>query len=148
MEQVDWIFGAASYMSYALLPRHLAEYWPRRDRPTPAATAAYMDFLGRTRFGDLWVPERGVVARSSPLRPETAPIDERRRADPDVRFFETANPGHLGGAMLLCLCPLTMANWSHVARNFLRRGREVRARGRRIRRHSTAAARRPSLTSH
>ena len=26
-----------SYKSYLLLARNLAEYWPRRDRPTPAA---------------------------------------------------------------------------------------------------------------
>ena len=145
-ERVDWLFGAASYKSYALLPRNLAEFWPRRDQPTPPATAAYMDFLGRARFGEDWQPTRGVVGVSTPLRPETAPIDERRRADPDIAFFESANAGHRKGEMLLCLCPMTLANWTHVAKNFVRRRRDVRARGRSMRRHG--AALRPSLTSH
>jgi len=148
-ERVDWLFGALSYKSYALLSRNLGVFWPRRDQPTPADTAAYIDFLARRRFGDAWQPARGVVARPGAmrLRPGTAPIDERRRADADVRFFETANAGHLDGELLVCLCPLTLENWAFVARNFLRRRRDVRARGRSIRRHSTAVPR-PSLTTH
>src|SRR6266498_3794147 len=31
---VYWYFDTFSYRSYLLLPRNLAEYWPRRDRPT------------------------------------------------------------------------------------------------------------------
>lgn len=148
-ERVDWLFGALSYKSYKLLPRHMAEYWPRRDVPTPAATVAYLNHIARQRFGDAWRAERGVVARPGAmrLRPEAAPIDDARRADPDVQFFESANAGHRDGELLLCLCPLTLANWTFAAGTFLRHRREVRARGRSLRRHSQAV-RRPSLTTH
>jgi len=30
--------------------------------------------------------------------------------DPDARFFDSANPGHRDGDMLVCLVPLSMRN--------------------------------------
>ena len=150
LEPVDWLFDTFSYRSYVLLPRNFAEYWPRRDRATPAGAAAYMDQLARDRYGDAWRPALGVVGRSGGkrLRPETAPVDDRLlAADADVRFFDTVNAGHREGDMLVCLCPLTVQNWAHALGSVARRQRDVRARGRSIRRHS-ASVRRPSLTTN
>lgn len=39
-----------------------------------------------------------------------APIEAGLLFDPDIRFFETANPGHREGDMLVCLAPLTAGN--------------------------------------
>ena len=142
-EAVDWLFDTFSYKSYVLLPRNFVDYWPRRDQPTPPAWAAYIDHLARERYGDAWRPERGIVERSGTkkLRPGTAPVDDALRADPDVRFFDDTNAGHRDGDMLVCLCPLSAANWLSAVRNFTRRQREVRTRGRSIRRHSIEARR-------
>src|SRR6185436_15252171 len=96
-----WFFDTFSYKSYLLLPRNLATFWPRRDRPTPPSVARFVDFLARRRYGDDWAPETGVVRRSGHkrLRATTAPIESGDLADPDVRFFEAANPGHRDGDM-------------------------------------------------
>lgn len=107
-----WFFDSFSYKSYVILTRNLAEFWPRRDREMPMDVARFIDFLARRRYGDDWSPETGVVHHSGKkrLRPETAPLDARLLADPDVRFFNTMNPGHRDGDMLVCLVPLRIRN--------------------------------------
>jgi hypothetical protein len=40
---------------------------------------------------------------------------------PDLEFFSHANPGHAEGDMLVCLCPLNMANWLSIGRRSLAR---------------------------
>jgi hypothetical protein len=107
-----WFFDTFSYKSYLILARNLGEFWPRRDRATPPRTRAFIDSLANERYGADWNQNRGVVHRSGykHLRPETAPIDASLRSDPDVRFFEAANPGHREGDMLVCLAPLTVRN--------------------------------------
>lgn len=136
-EPAFWLFDTFSYKSYLILPRHLEVFWPRRDRATPPEVARFVDFLARRRYGDAWSPSTGVVRRSGDkrLRPTTAPIDELRRGDLDVRFFETVNPGHDRGDMLVCLVPLSMSNvGGAVARALLRplaspRGRRTGSAG-------------------
>ena len=107
-----WFFDTFSYKSYLLLPHNLAEFWPRRERATPPGVARFIDSLARRRYGDAWSPATGVVRRSGHkrLRPTTAPIESPRLSDPDVSFFEAANPGHRDGDMLVCLVPLSARN--------------------------------------
>ena len=107
-----WLFDTFSYKSYMILPRNLAEFWPRRDHPTPAHVAAFVDFLARQRYGDAWSPATGVVHRSGKkrLRPDTAPIGPLQLANPDIRFFDETNAGHREGDMLVCLVPLNARN--------------------------------------
>ena len=107
-----WFFDTFSYKSYLLLARNFREYWPRRDRATPAEIAAFIDRLASERYGAAWNRETGVVRRSGykQLRAATAPIEGELRSDPDVRFFEAANPGHREGDMLVCLAPLSVGN--------------------------------------
>ena len=119
-----WAFDTFSYKSYWLLPRNLHEFWPRRDRPTPAWQAALMDHYGRLKYGNAW--RDGVVRGSTHKRllPETAALSAALMKDPDLAFFARANPGHAEGDMLLCLCPLTFANWWGIlSRAFARRRR-------------------------
>jgi hypothetical protein len=112
LAQAYWFFDTFSYKSYLIPARNLREFWPRRDQPASPDTAAFIDELARQRYGADWNRETGVVRRSGykQLLPDTAPIDEQARSDPDVRFFETSNPGHREGDMLVCLAPLTVRN--------------------------------------
>ena len=107
-----WFFDTFSYKSYLILARNLGEFWPRRARATPPNTAAFIDKLASEQYGADWNRDTGLVRRSGykQLRPETAPIDAKLRSDPDVSFFEAANPGHREGDMLVCLAPLTARN--------------------------------------
>ena len=121
--RVEWLFDTFSYKSYLLLARNFVEFWPRRDRPTPVSVAVWIDTLARARYGNEWQPERGIVVRSGTkrLKASTAPIDDGLLADPDIRFFDAVNPGHREGDVLVCWCPLTLANWLGVAKGALRR---------------------------
>jgi hypothetical protein len=107
-----WFFDTFSYKSYLVLTRNLGEFWPHRGRMTPPDTVAFIDKLASEQYGSDWNRETGIVGRSGykQLRPETAPIDSKLRTDPDVSFFEAANPGHREGDMLVCLAPLTVRN--------------------------------------
>ena len=113
-----WFFDTFSYESYLILARNLGEFWPHRSRGTPPDTVAFMDSLASEHYGPDWDPTTGIVRRSGykQLRPETAPIDNKLRDDPDVSFFEAANPGHREGDMLVCLAPLTVRNLCRAMR--------------------------------
>ena len=118
-----WLFDTFSYKSYLILSRNLGTFWPRRDHLAPPDVASFVDFLARRRYGDAWSASTGVVRRSGDkrLRGATAPITDARRRDADVRFFESANPGHDQGDMLVCLVPLSLSNLSGaVLRAFVR----------------------------
>jgi hypothetical protein len=112
LAEAYWLFDTFSYKSYLVLARNLREFWPRRARITPPDTLAFIDQLASHRYGADWDRATGVVRRSGSkrLRPQTAPIEGTASSDPDVSFFETANPGHREGDMLVCLAPLTAGN--------------------------------------
>ena len=112
-----------SYKSYLMLPRNFAEFWPRRDRPLPTGVAAFMDDLGRRRYGERWDAERRLCRRGDrKLKPgvATASADDLA-ADPDIRFYVASNPGYVEGDMLAVLVRLHAANWLAVLRNAFRR---------------------------
>jgi hypothetical protein len=82
-----------------------------------------MDQLATRHYGPAWRPARGVAVGSGQkrLRAATAPLALGADANPDIRFFATANPGHAAGDMLVCLCPLTLENWVTLARRAVAR---------------------------
>ncbi|MEJ0085534.1 MAG: hypothetical protein WDO72_07625 [Pseudomonadota bacterium] len=123
LHPIYWFFDTFSYKSYLLLPRNFQTYWPRYDAPTPEPRAALIDQLATQTYGPAWRPARGVAVRSGQkrLRETAAPLELRAGASPDLLFFAHMNPGHAEGDMLVCLCPLTPANWLSVARKALER---------------------------
>jgi hypothetical protein len=118
-----WFFDTFSYKSYLILSRNLTEFWPRRDQATPDGVARFVDHLAQRHYGDDWSPATGVVRRSGQKRllPATALIDTVASADPDVSFFQSVNPGHGDGDMLVCLAPLSVQNLVGAICNALRR---------------------------
>jgi hypothetical protein len=126
LRPIYWFFDSFSYKSYLLLPRNFRVYWPRYETPTPEPSAALIDELATRLYGPAWRPARGIVVRSGQkrLRSTAAPLELTADSDPNLRFFAAVNPGHAEGDMLVCLCPLTAANWLSVARRaFARRER-------------------------
>jgi hypothetical protein len=118
LRPIYWFFDTSSYKSYLLLPRNFRTWWPRFDQPTPAPVAALLDELATRAYGPAWRPARGIVVRSGRkrMREAAAPLELTADSDPAQRFFATSNPGHAEGDMLVCLCPLTLANWFTLAR--------------------------------
>ncbi len=128
LRPIYWFYDSFSYKSYLLLPRNFRTFWPRYDSPTPEPVAALIDQLATQTYGPAWRPARGVAVRSGQkrMRPTAAPLILDSEADPHLRYFAQANPGHAAGDMLICLCPLTVANWLSVARKALQRLRRRR----------------------
>jgi hypothetical protein len=123
LRPIYWFFDTFSYKSYLLLPRNFRDFWPRFDRRTPEWEAGLMDHLAARTYGAAWQPAAGIVARSGQkrLRPETAPLRPALAGAPDIEFFARTNPEHAEGDMLVCLCPLTAANWLRVGLRALKR---------------------------
>lgn len=107
-----WAFDTFSYRSYLLMPRDLETFWPRHDEPTPPWEARLMAEYGQRKFGSAWLGD-GVIAHAPQKRllPQSAPLQAEMLNNPDLAFFQQANPGHAEGDMLLCLVPLTLNNW-------------------------------------
>jgi len=115
---VYWFLITKGYKTYLLLSRNFPVYWPRHERSTPAWESALLDTLATEKFGDRWVPERGVLKHmedSGRLREGVAPVDEEISAlRPDIHYFVTKNPGHAEGDELCCIGlvnPTMWANW-------------------------------------
>lgn len=125
-----WFFDTFSYKSYLLLPRNFREFWPRYDQPTPQWERALMDKLAVDAYGEHWRPEKGIVTRSGQKRllPEAAPLEWKLVGIPDLEFYARANPEHEDGDMLVCLCPLSAANWLSLAKRAIMRRRRARER--------------------
>jgi hypothetical protein len=123
LQPIYWFFDTFSYKSYLLLPRNFRQFWPRYDQPTPEPQAALMDVLATRVHGPAWRPARGIAVRSGQkrMRETAAPLILARDSDPHLDFFARANPGHAEGDMLVCLCPLNLANWFQLARKALQR---------------------------
>ena len=128
LRPIYWFFDTFSYKSYLLLPRNFSQFWPRHDEPTPQFAGALIDQLATELYGPAWRPAYGIAVRSGQkrLRPVAAPLVLTPDSNADLQFFATANPGHAEGDVLICLCPLTLANWLSVARRALARRERAR----------------------
>ncbi|MDJ0849753.1 MAG: hypothetical protein QNK04_15380 [Myxococcota bacterium] len=116
-----WLLIVSGFRTYRLLPVFFREFFPRYDRPAPAATRSLVDRLARERFGSRYDPRAGHVRFEAPqcLAPELAAISEERRRNPHVAFFEQRNPDHARGCELVCLAELSDANLSAAGRRML-----------------------------
>jgi hypothetical protein len=109
---IYWFYDSFGVRSYLLLPRNFRDFWPRHDRPIPPWEKGLINHLAVEMYRGAWQPELGVVRHSGHkrLRPEAAPTPAQLAGNPDVEFYLRANPGHAEGDMLVCLCPLSIAN--------------------------------------
>lgn len=131
---VYWFLITKGYKTYLLLSRNFPNYWPRHDRPTPDWESSLIDHLARSRFGDAWKPELGVLRFDSSLgrlREGVASVDASIIAAPDARFFVEKNPGHAVGDELCCIGRVGLDLWGAFTLRLLRRalaGTKTRAR--------------------
>ncbi len=107
-----WFLITKGYKTYLLLARNFPEYWPRHDVPTPPWQAAIIDTLAAEKFGPDYKPALGVVQHNESmgrLREGIAPIGEQALLQPDIRFFEQKNPGHIHGDELCTIGRIDLA---------------------------------------
>lgn len=132
LRPVSWMFSASTYQSYLLLVRNYVTYWPRPDAPWTERARALRDAVMAKSGDPTWDAEAGVLRRHGATRYREGVVDDDPRLldhpviGPAVGFFRAQNPLQVEGDSLLCLCPLSAANWWACARVALGR----RARGR------------------
>ena len=126
---IDLAMAVFSYKSYLLLPRTYQTFWPRHDRPTPAAERELCRQVA-TRYSDNVRPGPGgewIGTVPKHLRADVAPITERELSDPHVSYFYAQNPDFGQGDVLMTLTPLDLSNWRAMLRTTLKR--QLRRRG-------------------
>jgi hypothetical protein len=107
-----WLLLSSGYRTYRFLPVFWREFWPRHDARVPDDTRQLINALARSRFGDRFDDDSGVVRFDQPqrLKPHLAAVPNGRADNPHVRFFLERNPGHASGDELVCLTELSDAN--------------------------------------
>jgi hypothetical protein len=116
--ELVWFLISKGYKTYRYLPLFFREYYPHYITPTPISIASMIDKLGHWKFGQRYDAERKIIRAEQDgcrLKPEVAPINDRRIKNKDVQFFSQANPGHVLGDELCCLAELKRANFTHAA---------------------------------
>lgn len=117
LRPIHWLFSASTFTSYALLARNYETYWPRPGITTPAGVRAMLDGVMRRLEGASWDPEAGVLRRHGASRYREGVVEDDPSIlqhpvlGPAVRFYAERNPDQRDGDSLVCLCPLTAANW-------------------------------------
>jgi hypothetical protein len=116
--ELYWFLISQGYKTYRFLPIFFHEFYPRHDVATPSWAAPVIAALARSRFGEAYDADTGVIRTSDAqyrLRAGIADITAERLGDPHIRFFQARNPGHACGDELCCLAPLTRANFTRAA---------------------------------
>jgi hypothetical protein len=120
---VYWFLICSGYKTWRFLPVFFRQFYPNPEVPTPPHIRRILDTLGITKFGDQYLPGRGIVRfdRATPLRRGVAEITEERLRDPNVAFFARVNPGHAEGDELACLAELSRSNLTRAAERLMSR---------------------------
>ena len=119
-----WLLITSGFRTYRFLPVFWREFWPRRDRPTPARLQGLRLQLAQWRYGPCLDLATGVVrfAQPQPLLGALRDVPAGRAADPHTAFFLATNPGHHRGDELVTLTPLDEANLTRACRRMLGEG--------------------------
>lgn len=118
--ELFFIGECCSFLSYRLLARSFAEFWPHPARATPAWERGAMDAYARQAFPTLWDPVRRIVRvdRGKHILAES----RRTRAastDPLFAFFSQINPGAAEGEAFILFAPVHLANLGTLLRRKL-----------------------------
>jgi hypothetical protein len=120
---VYWFLISSGYKTWRFLPLFFREFYPNIEAPTPPHIQGLLDTLGTQRFGDEYLPDRGIVRfkEPTPLRRGVAELTEARLRDPRIAFFAQMNPGHSQGDELACLAKLSRANLTRAGLRMISR---------------------------
>jgi hypothetical protein len=119
--RVFWFLIASGYKTYRFLPVFFREFYPTWRAPTPGFAQRALHALGFAKFGDGYDPAASIVRlrAPTPLRRGVADLSVERLRNPDVAFFARANPGHLRGDELACLCEIAQENLTAAGRRMV-----------------------------
>lgn len=120
-EEAYWFLISSGYKTYRFLPVFFQEFYPTYQQPTPPRWQRLLDTFARQKFGTGYDADQGIVRleHATPLRPMIAEVDQRRRHDPHVAFFDQRNPSWNIGDELACITRIDPANLTPAGRRML-----------------------------
>jgi len=108
-----WFLIVKGYRTYRYLPLFAKTFYPTRRSRTPQEIQAMMDLLASNKFGDAYIPNKGIIQferSQGHLNDNWADIPDHVSSHPDVQFFLEKNPGYINGDELVCFTELTESN--------------------------------------
>lgn len=119
-----WVLTAKGHRTYGIIARYFIDFFPRRDRETPALEWRIIEQFGAGRYPARFDAKTGVIrsdGRCDRVRPGVAPLSRRDRNDPDIAFFFERNPGYGVGDELVCVARAAMNNLTPGIQRIFRR---------------------------
>ncbi|HFD13580.1 MAG TPA: hypothetical protein ENJ32_14100 [Crenotrichaceae bacterium] len=108
-----WFLIVKGYRTYRYLPLFSKVFYPNRRYQTPPEVQMMIDYLAKSRFGDSYYAEQGIVRfpeSRGHLREQWADIPARVQNHPDVEYFLERNPDYNTGDELVCFTELSEDN--------------------------------------
>ena len=118
-DDVYWVLICKGWRTYRVLRLFFKDYEPRADASRPSALGDVANAFGAAKYPGLYQPSTRLIVfpgEGQRIRPGSAEAIDRRRSDPDMLFFEKANPDHERGNELVCVAPIREDNFTPVAR--------------------------------
>jgi hypothetical protein len=117
-----WLLLTSGFRTYRFLPVFWREYFPRKAAPTPRYEQRLLEHLAKTRYGEKYEADAGIVRFPHPqrLRGPLSAVPPGRAENADVAFFLARNPGHADGDELACLTEISLHNLTPAGRRMLR----------------------------
>lgn len=121
---IYWMMTSSTLNSYLVMARNFHDSFPRAGRTLSARERDFVEQVLQ-RNGSAWNPATGVIERGGASFYREGRVDQGGvdASDPDIAFYIGANPGQADGDSLVCLAPLTLRNFMHIARRQLARGK-------------------------
>lgn len=118
-EEIYWVLICKGWRTYRVLRLFFEEYGPRAGASDPCDFREIADAFGCARYPGLYQPSTRLIVfggDAQRIRPGSAEAIDRRKSDPDMLFFEKANPDHERGNELVCVAPVRETNFTAAAR--------------------------------
>lgn len=109
------------YKPYLVFAKTLDEYYPSYKTPNSKRIKQVIDFIGETHYPDSYDSSTGTVVKNINLvRDPSSVIREADLQDPDIRFYEQANPHYNIGRGLITLGPGNRKNLKLLLYRYLK----------------------------
>ena len=108
-----WLLTSKGYKTYKFLPVFFKEYYPSLQSNASEAEKRLIKEFCVQFFQEKFDQENWLIKADSGdqvLNLQDGEINEQRRKDPLVAFFEQRNPGHLSGDELVCFARFHQEN--------------------------------------
>ena len=114
--EIYWYLISMGFRTYRFLPVFFKEFWPRYDNDTPSKIKKIIDSLGKMKFENQYLNDKGIIVQETEcyLRTPYVDIPNSRLKNPHIKFFLEKNPGYIKGNELACLTKFSLNNFKPI----------------------------------